>query len=101
MSKFKLKETSLTIRDTEVRVRELTQKERRELSDRIDADKFMGPAIIAELGVLDPKMTAVEWHDESPEVLQLLTDEIMKLSQMNSKTDKDGKVAPEKEPDAS
>lgn len=93
MSKFKLKETALTIRDMEVRVRELTQKERHEFSDRASVDKFLGPAIIAELGVVDPKQTAEEWNEEPAEVVEAVVDVIMELSSMNKKKKGD----PEKE----
>lgn len=95
MSKFKLKEVTLTIRDMEVRVRELTQKERNDFVHRAADDRFRGPAILASLGCVDPQMTEEEWADEPSEVVEAVVSQVMELSGMKKK-----EGDPEKEPDA-
>lgn len=90
MPKFKLKETTLDIRGSKVRVRELTQSERHKFFKEVSDDKFRAPAVLVSLGLVEPKMTEEEVADEPGDVIQILTDAIMNLSGMKS----------EKEPDA-
>lgn len=95
MSKFQLKESTLRIRDMDVRVRELTQKERSEFGSRAATDRYRGPPVLASLGAIEPKLTEEEWAEEPAEVVEAVVDEIMELSGMSKK-----KGDPEKEPDA-
>lgn len=95
MSRFKLKEATLTIRDTEVRVRELTQAERSEWYAAVVADKHRGAPLIASMGTVDPPMTEAEAAAEPGEVVEEIVEKIMELSGMRQK-----KGAPQKEPDA-
>lgn len=82
MSKFALKETMLSIRDAQVRVRELTQGERTRMAEAVTVDKFRGPAMVVSLGCIDPKFTEEEAANESAEVISTISAEIMKLSGM-------------------
>jgi hypothetical protein len=92
MSRFALKEATLTIRETEVRVRELTQAERIQF---INADKYSMPALVASLGTVEPKMTAEQAAEEPAEVIEEIVDKILELSGMRKK-----KGDAQKEPDA-
>lgn len=82
----------LTIRDTEVRVRELTQAERTKF---VNAEKFSMPPLVASMGTIEPKMTAEEAADEPAEVIEEIVAKILELSGMNKK-----KGDAQKEPDA-
>lgn len=99
MARFKLKETTLTIRDMEVRVRELTQSERNAFTEAATKDKFLLPATLASLGVTEPKMTVEEWSEEPSAVVEEIVNAVMKLSGMKVVL-KEGEVPPEKESDA-
>lgn len=95
MSKFKLKEKALTIRDMEVRVRELTHGERGKFAAEASKDSYRGPSLIAAMGAVEPKQTEEEWAGEPADVVQAVVDAILELSGMKSK-----EGAPQKEPDA-
>lgn len=95
MIKFSLKETTIKVRDQDVRIRELTHKERTDYIKNGTEDKFRLPAMLASLGVIDPKMTEEEWQEEPADVLDILSQEVAKMSGLGSKKD-----AKQKEPDA-
>lgn len=95
MSRFKLKEATLTIRDTDVRVRELTQGERSAWSAATIADKSRATNLIASMGTVDPPMTEEEAAAEPGAVIEEIVEKIMELSAMGKK-----KGAAQKEPDA-
>lgn len=92
MSRFPLKEVTLTIRDTEVRVRELTQSERTQF---MNADAMSMAPLVASMGTVDPKMTKEEAAAEPAEVIEEIVETILTLSGMGKK-----KAAAQKEPDA-
>lgn len=97
MSRFPLKERKVTIRDTEVVVRELTRGERNDFSKAVADDKYRGPGLIASMGTVDPKMNEDEANAMPSEVIEDIVREIMDLSGMKTGTKKD---AEQKEPDA-
>ena len=82
MSRFKLKEATLPIRGTDVRVRELTQGERSDWSAATVADKKRGARLIASMGTIDPPMTEDEAAAEPGEVIEEIVEKIMELSGM-------------------
>jgi hypothetical protein len=92
MAKFKLKEATWKIRDMEVTVRELSQKEANQFSAAVVEDKGRGPATIASLGCIDPKMTEEEWSEESPLVLNEIVTKIIELSGMAKKDETESSV---------
>lgn len=95
MSRFPLKEATLTIRDAQVRVRELTHAERSEWSSATVVDKSRAIRLMASLGTVDPKMTEDEAAAEPGEVIEEIVENIMELSGMKKK-----KGDAQKEPDA-
>jgi hypothetical protein len=95
MSRFPLKEATLTIRDTEVRVRELTHAQRSEWSAATSVDSRRGAPLIASMGTVDPPMTENEATAEPGEVIGEIVEKIMEISGMRQK-----KGAAQKEPDA-
>src|SRR5437879_1014217 len=84
MPKFKLQEATLQVRGNAVRVRELTQSERLKFFKEVSEDKFRGPSLLVSLGLVEPKMTEAEVAEEPGYVVQMIADEIMKLSGMAS-----------------
>lgn len=97
MSRFPLKEKTLKIRDMDVRVRELTRGERNQFQAAVAEDRNRGPAIMASLGTIDPKMTEEEANGEPADVIEQIDTVIMELSGMKVGGKKD---AEQKEPDA-
>jgi hypothetical protein len=95
MSRFTLKEATLTIRDSQVRVRELTHAERSAWSVATVADKSRAVRLMASLGTVDPAMTEDEAAAEPGEVIEDIVEKIMELSGMTKK-----KGDAQKEPDA-
>jgi hypothetical protein len=85
MSRFKLKEATLTIRDTEVRVRELTQAQRGEWFAATVADKRRAAPLIASMGTVDPQMTEEEAAAEPGEVIEEIVEKIMEISGLRQK----------------
>lgn len=104
MSKFIFIEKTLTIRDKEVRVRELTHFERIQFASLSQEDRFAGPAMIASFGTVDPKQSQEEWAAEPTEVIDAVVDAILILSKMKKEkgTDKPAETegGEEKEPNA-
>lgn len=88
MSRFVLKEKTFKIRDMEVTVRELTQKQRNEFTTKVNEDRFQGPAILASLGTVSPAMTVDEAAEEPAEVIEEIVAEIMALSGMGKQQKK-------------
>jgi hypothetical protein len=82
MSRFSLKEATLTIRDTQVRVRELTHAERNKF---VNSEKLAMLALVASMGTLDPPMTAEQAADEPAGVVQEIVENILALSGMGKK----------------
>lgn len=95
MSRFTLKEATVPIRDTDVRVRELTQGERSAWSAAISVDKTRSGSLMASMGTVEPKMTEEEAAAEPGEVIEAIVDKILELSGLKKKKD-----AAQKEPDA-
>jgi hypothetical protein len=95
MSRFTFKEGTLTIRGTEVRVRELTQAQRGEWFAATNADKRRAAPLIASMGTVDPPMTEDEAAAEPGEAIEEIVEKIMELSGMRIK-----KGDAQKEPDA-
>ena len=93
MSRFKLKETSVEVRDEKIRVRELTHGERLKWIRAVQEDRFRGPALIISLSVIEPKMTEDEVSELPADVVQVLAEASMKISNLLKDDDK-------KEPDA-
>lgn len=85
MSRFALKESTLTIREQSVRVRELTQGERSELVKVVTEDKFRGPAFLVSVGCIDPKFSEEEARQEPADVIKEIADTIRDLSGMGDK----------------
>lgn len=90
MSKFKLKEATVTVRDEEVRIRELTHAERLEWFKVLAEDRTRSLASLVSLGALDPTYTEEEAGALPGEVCTLLYNEVLKLSNL-------AKVEPEPE----
>lgn len=88
MSRFELKTKTVTVRDQNVVVRELTQAERSEFVKQVTDDKFRAPALLVSLASTDPKMTEAEAAEEPAEVITLLASEIMTLSGMDAEEPK-------------
>jgi hypothetical protein len=82
MSRFSLKETTLTIRDTQVRVRELTHAERTKF---INSEKLAMLSIVASMGTVDPPMTVEQAADEPAGVVEEIVENILALSGMGKK----------------
>lgn len=83
--KFKLKEDTLVIRDETFRIRELTHAERLQWVKAATEDKFRGPSLVISLGVIDPPMTETDINEWPADVVTLLADAIMKISNMTPK----------------
>jgi hypothetical protein len=76
---FPLKETVLSIRDHQIRVRELTHAKKMEISQLIREDRFRGPALWASACCVDPVMTEEQAACESAEIIDLIAREGMRL----------------------
>lgn len=87
MSKFPLKETSVSVRDHQIRVRELTQGERTRVAQAAAKDSFSVPALILSLAAVEPRWTEAEAAEESAEVVSVAVKEIMSLSGMGGGDD--------------
>jgi hypothetical protein len=91
MSKFKLKESTVVVRDEKVRVRELTHGERLQWIRGTTDDRFRGPALLLSFATLEPKFTEEEVGELPADVVTAVSSEILKLS---------GMVEAKKEPNA-
>lgn len=89
--KFKLKEAMVDVRGEKVRVRELTHAERLQWVREATDDRYRGPSLLVSLGALEPKLTEEEVGDLPADVVETLSQEVMRLSGMNTA---------KKEPDA-
>ena len=78
--KFKLKETTVEVRGESVRVREMTHAERLQWVQVATEDRWAGPALLLSLCILDPKMTEEEAGALPGEVVQVISNAVMKLS---------------------
>jgi hypothetical protein len=85
---FPLKETTLSIRDRSVRVRELTHSKKMEISKIIRDDKFRGPALWASACCVDPVFTEEQAAAESAEVIDAIAREGMRLCGIDLDEDK-------------
>lgn len=94
MGKFTVKETSINVRGIDVKIRELTHKERTDYIKGAE-DKYSLPSRLVALGAVDPKMSEDDWSEEPAEVLDVLSSKIAELSGLGAK-----KATTEKEPDA-
>ncbi len=90
MSRFKLKETDVTVRGEAFVVRELTHAERSQWVKEASADQYRGPALLISLGSVKPKVTEDEAGSFPSDVVETLFQSIMELSGMKTGTG-DGK----------
>lgn len=93
MSKFKLRQESLQIRDMEVTVRELSHGERNKFLEAFSTDKHTATSLVASMGCINPKMTIEEAAEEPGDVLEQIVDKILVLSHLKKAPD-------QKEPNA-
>lgn len=101
MIMFKLKEATIKVRDQDVTVRELTQSERTRFVKEASEDRYRAPALIASLGLVNPKMTEEEVGQQPAEVIEEIVSEIMILSGLKKRDEeKDKEVPDQKESDA-
>lgn len=91
MSRFKLKETTITVRDEKVTVRELTQAERVQWVKAGNEDKFRGPGLLVSLGCVDPKLTEEEANTLPTEVVSTISTAVMKISGFIKEVEKEEK----------
>ncbi len=87
--KFKLKEDVVTVRDESIHIKELTHAERLQWVKSATDDRFRGPSLLISLGVTDPKTTEEEANTWPAEVVTLVSDAIMELSNMKTKRKED------------
>lgn len=87
--KFKLKETTVQVREATLRVRELTHAERTQWVKESTEDRYRGPALLVSMGSVPP-IPEEEVGAMPAEVVEKLTAAIMQLSGMTT----------EKQPDA-
>lgn len=80
MSNWTLKETTIPVRGKDVKIRELTHKERTAYIKEGGADKFRLPAMMASLGSLDPKMTEADWTEEPADIIDIVSQAVGELS---------------------
>jgi hypothetical protein len=80
MPKFKLKEDVLKVRGMDVKIRELTQKERNTFIEAATADRLSSPSVLMSLACVDPKFTVKEADEEPADVIEQVVDGIMRLS---------------------
>jgi hypothetical protein len=92
MSKrFALKETTVTVRGEELRVREITHAERLQWVRTIQEDKFRGPGLLVSFGALDPKFSEEEAGELPNDVVTALVDKIMEISGLAGKEEEGSK----------
>jgi hypothetical protein len=80
MSKFGLKENTITVRDQSVKCRELTYAERAAIIGRMNDDKQQTHAMFAAAGCIEPGLTEEEAAGESADVVTQIGREVMRLS---------------------
>jgi hypothetical protein len=80
MPKFKLKETTVTVRDEAFVVRELTHAERSQWVKAAQVDQYRGPSLLISLGAVNPRVTEDEADAYPSDVVSELALTIMKLS---------------------
>lgn len=77
---FPMRESTLSIRGRDVKVRELTQAERTEIAKVVMEDKFLATAMFASKGCVDPAFTAEDAAAMPADVIGKISREVMKLS---------------------
>lgn len=92
--KFKLKEDVVTVRDESIKIRELTHAERLQWVKAATDDRFRGPSLLISLGVIEPKVTEDEAGDWPADVVGVVSDAIMTLSNMKAKEENPAKKQP-------
>lgn len=85
---FQLKETVLSIRDQQVRVRELSHAKRMEINKLIQDDKFRGPSLWASTCCVDPAFSEEQAADMPAEVVDQIAREGMRLCGIRFDDDK-------------
>lgn len=93
---FPLKETVLSIRGTQVRVRELTHAKKMEISRLIKDDKFRGPALWASSVCVEPVLTEEQAANESADIIDEIAREGMRLSGIDLEDEKTPEGQPTK-----
>jgi len=91
---FKLKEDVVTVRDESIRIRELTHAKRLEWVKAATEDRFRGPSLLISLGVIEPPTTEDEAGQWPADVVTVVSDAIMALSNMNPKKEDPAKKQP-------
>lgn len=79
---FPLKETTVSVRGKQCRVRELSHEKRAAISKLIVEDKFRGPALYASACCVDPVFTEEQAAQLPAEVIDVLAKEGMRLCGM-------------------
>lgn len=77
---FPLRESTLEIRGTPVKVRELTQSERADIAKLVTEDKFLATAAFAAKGCIEPKFAIEQAASMPADVIAKISREVMKLS---------------------
>lgn len=90
-SLFPLRESELTIRGRQIRVRELTQSERDSIAKDAKKDAFSPIAAFASLGCIEPAFTVEDACGMPADVVGTIAKEVMKLSGLSSDEDEAGK----------
>jgi len=80
---FPLKETTVSVRGKQCRVRELSHQKRAEISKLIVEDKFRGPALWASTCCIEPQFTEEQAAQLPAEVIDVLAKEGMRLCGIN------------------
>ncbi len=83
--KFKLKEDVVTVREQEIRIRELTHAERLQWVKIATDDRWRGPSLLISLGVTEPAVTEDEASSWPADVVTTVSEAIMTISNMNAK----------------
>ncbi len=91
--KFKLKESVVTVRDEEIRIRELTHAERLQWVKAATEDRFRGPSLLLSFGVV-PTITEAEADALPADVVTDVSTAIMELSNMATKKEDPDKKQP-------
>lgn len=87
MSKFPVQESTINVRGQDIRVRELTHKERTAIMKLVMEDKFRATALFASAGCVEPAFTEEEADSLSAHLVEAIAKEVMKLSGMESDED--------------
>jgi hypothetical protein len=85
--KFKLKEATITVRDEQITVRELTHGQRSEWVKVAEADRYNGPLMLVSLGCVAPTFTKEEALELPSDVVETIVAKVLEISGMGPKKD--------------